>query len=232
MEMMTFERFWELIHLYDSAVFPVQFLFSIIAIILLILMAKKPGSKLNRLINLFLTVCYLWIGIVFFLIQNRELSARMHYFQPILMFIIAFFFALDIFLKKSDFKFSNKPFRNWISLVFIAYSVIGYPLVGWLLGHPYSVNISGNIATWVPILGVYPCPTTIFSLALLSMALPQGDKKVMIPLLFWSLFSVMGPPIRVYGVYEDLGLFFAGIYGLIALIVSLKNANTFSGFKS
>ncbi|RKY74631.1 hypothetical protein DRQ12_13025 [candidate division KSB1 bacterium] len=220
--MMTSEEFWKLIHKYDAAIFPMQFIFSIAAVVLVVFMVKKPSARLNRWINLFLVLCYLWIGVVFFLVHNKDLSIKMHYFQPILMFIIAFLFALDLFLKRTNFKFSNNHCHNSIMLFFMAYSIIGYPLIGWLLGHPYSVKIYGDFSIWVPIFGVYPCPTTIFSLSLLSLALPQGDKKVMIPLLFWGLFSIMGPPLRIYGVYEDIGLFFAGFYGLIAFVKSFR----------
>ena len=222
MPMMTSEEFWDLIHGYDLAIFPMQYIFSLVAIVLVVLMAKKPGAKLNVWMNLFLAVCYSWIGIIFYLVHNRDLSEKMHYFQPALMFIIALLFILDIFLKKSDFKFSQNRSHNYIALFFLAYSIIGYPIVGWLLGHPYSVKFSGDLAIWVPILGVYPCPTTIFSLALLSLALPRADKKVMIPLLYWGIFSIMGPPLRVYGVYEDLVLFFAGIYGLVFFIKNFR----------
>lgn len=48
----------------------------------------------------------------------------------------------------------------------------------------------------------------------------------MIPLLFWALFSIGGPPVRFYGVYEDLGLFLAGIYGLIMLIAHFRQKTT------
>lgn len=222
MTMIPSEEFWKLIHEYDAAIFPMQLIFTLVAVLLVVFMAKKPGDKLNRWMNLFLALCYLWIGVVFYLVHNRDLSSRMHYFQPILMFIIAFFFALDIFLKRTHFKFSNNSCHNCMMLILMGYSIIGYPIIGWLLGHPYAVEISGDFSIWVPILGVYPCPTTIFSLSLLSLALPKGDKKVMIPLLFWSLFSIMGPPLRIYGVYEDLGLFFAGLYGLIVFIISFK----------
>jgi len=174
--MINVKEFWNLIHKYDVAIFPMQYIFSLIAIVLLMLMAKKPGDKLTKWFNLFLASCYLWIGIVFYLIYNSELSAKMHYFQPGLMFLIAFFFLLDIFLKRSEFKFSQNSWHNGFALFFMTYSIIGYPIVGWLLGHPYSAPISGTFSVWIPILGVYPCPTTIFSLSLLSLALPKGDK--------------------------------------------------------
>jgi len=219
---MTSEKFWDLIHHYDTAIFPVQFVFSIVAIVLAVLIVRKPSPKLNRWVNLFLMICYLWIGVVFFLGFNKELSAQMRYFQPIVMFIIALLFGLDIITKKSNFEFPTARWHRGIVGFFLAYSIVGYPLIGWILGHPYSAEVSGNVSIWLPIFGVYPCPTTIFSLALLGSAFPRGDKKVMIPLLFWALFSIMGPPVRNYGVYEDIGLFLAGIYGLVILIKNFR----------
>ena len=227
--LMTSEKFWALIHNYDSAIFPVQFVFSIIAIVLLVLIIRKPQDKLNRVINLFLMLCYLWIGVVFFLGFNRELSQQTRYFQPILMTIIALLFGLDVFLKKTDYRFPDSTFHRSIVVFLAAYSIIGYPLIGWLLGHPYSVKIFGTSSIWVPIFGVYPCPTTVLSLGLLSTALPRGNKIVMIPLLLWALFSPCGPPIRNYGAYEDLGLFLAGIYGLIMFIVYFRTRRTTEG---
>ena len=220
--LMSSEEFWNLIHRYDASIFPVQFAFSIVAIVLIVFIAKKPSAKLNRLVNFFLMLCYLWIGIIFFLGFNRELSAQMHYFQPVLIFIIALLFGLDIFMKNSNFQFPTVRWHRGIVLFFMVYSIVGYPVIGWLLGHPYSVQIAGGFSIWVPIVGVYPCPTTILSIALLGAALPQGDKKVMIPLLFWALSSIFGPPVRNYGVYEDIGLFMAGIYGLLMLITSFR----------
>ena len=220
--LMTSEEFWHLIHRYDAAIFPVQFVFSAAAIVLLVFIVKRPSAKLNRWVNIFLMVCYLWIGVLFFLVYNAELSAQMRYFQPILMFIIAMLFGLDIFMKKSSFELPAAPWERGLVLSFLAYSIIGYPLIGWALGHPYLVQLSRSSSIWVPIFGVYPCPTTVFSVTLVAAALPRGDRKVMIPLLFWALFSIMGPPVRNYGVYEDIGLFLAGVYGLIRLIRTFR----------
>ena len=61
--MMTSEEFWKLIHKYDAAIFPMQFIFSIAAVVLVVFMVKKPSARLNRWINLFLVLCYLWIGV-------------------------------------------------------------------------------------------------------------------------------------------------------------------------
>jgi hypothetical protein len=216
------EKFWQLIHNYDSAVFPVQFAFTAAAVFLLFRLRRKPGAALDRWINLFLMACYLWIGIVFFLVFNAELSRKLCYFQPALMFLIALLFGLDLFRKKNHFRLPVPPGGRTVVLALLTYSIAGYPLVGWLLGHPYSVEISRRFSLWVPILGVYPCPTTIFALALLGAGRPRADGKVMIPLLFWALFSIAGPPLRLYGVYEDIGLFLAGIYGLIRLIGNTK----------
>lgn len=220
--MMSAEQFWSFLHSYDAAIFPIHLCFSIVAILLIVFMLRKPSVSLNVLINLFLAVCYIFIAIFFFLVHNKELSVQMHYFQPILMFLIAFLFLLDIFLKRTDYRLPDSKLRRFFFFFFAGYSIVGYPIIGGLLGHPYWANVTGDFSIWIPILGVYPCPTTILALVLLSSALPRADKKVMIPLLYWAIFSIFGPPLRNYGIYEDIALFLSGVYGLVMLIKYFK----------
>ena len=43
--LMTSEEFWHLIHRYDAAIFPVQFVFSAAAIVLLVFIARRPSPR-------------------------------------------------------------------------------------------------------------------------------------------------------------------------------------------
>jgi hypothetical protein len=65
--------------------------------------------------------------------------------------------------------------------------------------------------------GVFPCPTTVFALALLAAATPKVDKKIYILLLVWALPSI-GKCFGVLDLYEDCILFVAGVYGLTVLV--------------
>jgi len=94
----------------------------------------------------------------------------------------------------------------WLLLVAL------YPLVGWVfLGHTYPQML----------LPLFPCPLTVFAIALVAAATPNVDKKVFVVLLPWAL---MGLP-KCFGAldcYEDCILFAAGAYGLIVLIKNWK----------
>ena len=89
----------------------------------------------------------------------------------------------------------------WIVLVFV------YPVIGWPLGHVFPKTL----------LPVFPCPLTVFAIALVAAAAPNVDKKVFILLLPWAL---IGLP-KCFGAldcYEDCILFASGVYGLAELI--------------
>lgn len=66
------------------------------------------------------------------------------------------------------------------------------------------------------LLGVLPCPTTIFFLALVAGTIPKADKKVFTLLLGFALISGIYAPIE--RIYVDFLLLASGIYGLIMLI--------------
>jgi hypothetical protein len=88
-----------------------------------------------------------------------------------------------------------------------AYAAIAYPLLGAALGHAYPR---------APLLGVAPCPTTIFTFAILLLA--EGTVPVAlyaVPFL-WSLVGVSAA--AQLGIREDWGLAVAGVAGTAILV--------------
>ena len=215
---MTSEDTWDSINKYDQGIFPVHYVISLVAAVIVFIIAKKPGKKTDFVVNLFLMLCYFWIGLGFFLIYKNELTMKIQYFQPVLMFAISFLFGIDLFKKKNHYQIPEPGIFKNITYFLIIYSIIGYPLIGWLLKHPYAVAVSGDIHLWVPILGAYPCPTTVFAIALFTASLPKVDITLMILLISWAVLSIVGKPIIEYRAYEDLVLFLAGVYGIWRLI--------------
>jgi hypothetical protein len=63
---------------------------------------------------------------------------------------------------------------------------------------------------------IFPCPLTLFAIALVAAAAPQVDKKVFALLLPWAL---MGLPKRFGALdsYEDCILLASGLSGLVEL---------------
>jgi hypothetical protein len=81
--------------------------------------------------------------------------------------------------------------------------------------------MSGHLYPKILLFGVAPCPTIIFSLALLIGAVLKVGKLIFILLIFSAIFSGLSAPIML-GVWADLLLLVPGIYGLIILIKNWK----------
>src|SRR4029453_15263187 len=85
-----------------------------------------------------------------------------------------------------------------LGAVFIAYALIGYPLVGVLGGHALSE---------VPLFGVSSCATVTFFFGLLLWAIPPAPKYLLLMRLAWALTAA--PPNMAAGLMEDYGMLVA-----------------------
>jgi hypothetical protein len=93
-----------------------------------------------------------------------------------------------------------------LGLVLIAYATVGYTGLGYFLGH-----------TWpsLPIFGVAPCPTTIFTFGALMLASgPLPLWLVAIPIV-WA--GIGASAAVLLNVPEDLGLLISGLLGAALL---------------
>ena len=92
-----------------------------------------------------------------------------------------------------------------LGAVFIAYALIGYPLVGVLAGHALRV---------VPLFGISPCASVTFFFGLLLWAVPPAPKYLLLVPLAWALNAA--PPNMATGVVVDYGMLVAAVitYGM------------------
>lgn len=84
--------------------------------------------------------------------------------------------------------------RGIAGLAIIAYAMVGYPVVSYLLGHRYPAT---------PTFGV-PCPTTMFTLGLLLWSSEKSARLASIVPLLWAIVATWAA-VRL-GVWEDFGL--------------------------
>jgi hypothetical protein len=95
--------------------------------------------------------------------------------------------------------------------------MIGYQLVGYLLGHIYP--------QYFPF-GLVPCPTTIFTFGLFLMT----AKKIPTYYLVIPFILAVGGVLAVYkGILEDVGLFIAGLVGTVMIFARDKNNDNEQG---
>jgi hypothetical protein len=206
--MMDSDLFWTKVGVYNETMWPIAAVMIVAAAFLTYRVFWRPGAKTDLWMKAFLGFAFAWNGIVFFLVFVKN-PLSMFTGAP-LFIIVSLLFVLDIRAKKTHFRPPEATWKKgltifWVVLVFL------YPVIGWPLGHVYPKTL----------LPVFPCPLTVFAVALVAAAAPTADKKVWILLLPWALMALP----KCFGAldcYEDCILFASGVYGLVELIRNWK----------
>jgi hypothetical protein len=210
---MNAETFWIQVSSYNEATLPIQAILIVAAVILAYLTFTKPSVKTDIWMKAFLALAFAWNGTVFFLIFAKNPIST--FFGAPLFIILAILFAVDIFAKKTEFRFPDVKWRKWSTALWILL-VFLYPLIGVPLGHTYPRMLTP----------VMPCPLTVFALAMVAAAAPKVHRKLYILLLPWALAG-LPKCLGALDCYEDCILFAAGLYGLILLVKDWKAILTF-----
>lgn len=207
--MTSTETWWNLIGVYNVAIFPMQIITMSVAVVLTYFLFFNPSSKTNKLMKAYLSFTFAWNGIIFFLIYGKELPSTV-LGAPLFIFV-AILFAWDIFANKTQISLPEKSWQKYLTGLLVICALF-YPLIGYTFQHYYPKACT---------FGVMPCPTTVFALALLVAALPKVDKKVYLLLLVWAL-AALGKCLGALDLYEDCILFWTGIYALVMLLKNWK----------
>ncbi|MGE4012977.1 MAG: DUF6064 family protein, partial [Alphaproteobacteria bacterium] len=96
---------------------------------------------------------------------------------------------------------------GWAAAALMIYAIVVYPLVGLFATHPYPAT---------PLFGVAPCPTAIFTIAVLLLATGKHSIALAAVPIAWSI--VGGSAAILLDVPMDYGLFVAGSIWGCALI--------------
>jgi hypothetical protein len=206
--MVSTEVFWTRVAAYNETMWPIMIAMIVAAAFLTYRVFFRPGARTDAWTKAFLSFAFAWNGIVFFLLFVKN-PISIFTGAP-LFIIVSLLFALDILAKKTHFQPPEATWKGGVTILWIAL-VFLYPAIGWPLGHVYPRTL----------LPLFPCPLTIFAIALVAAAAPNVDKKVFILLLPWALMALP----KCFGAldcYEDCILFVSGVYGLVELIRNWK----------
>ncbi len=204
--MMDAEVFFNNVSAYNVSIFPMQIITLVVAVILTYLLFVRPSTGVSKLIKIYLSFTFVWFALMF------PFEGVLKIIFGLVHIVIAILFFIDIFTAKIEFKFPETSGKRYFMLFLIFSAFALYPLIEYMSGHLYPKIL---------LFGVAPCPTTIFSLALLVGAVPKVGKIIFILLIFPAIFSGLSVPIML-GVWADLLLLFTGVYGLITLVKNWK----------
>jgi Family of unknown function (DUF6064) len=209
----TTEQFLRIFEKYNQAIYPFQFALILVAIFSVFLAASRKPFR-NEIISGLLGLIWLWTGIVYHLIFFTTISPPAYLFGTLFIIQGLLFLHEGVARTRLSFRASRK-FDGILGAVFIAYGLVIYPLIGYVLGRIFPST---------PTFGT-PCPTTIFTFGLLLWA----DRKISLSLLIIPvLWSIIGTSAALsFGVKEDFGLLVAATMGTAAIVqhnLTLKTA--------
>ncbi|HEY73452.1 MAG TPA: hypothetical protein G4N99_09290 [Thermoflexia bacterium] len=163
---MSTETFWAGAGVYNEKTLPVQVILTIVAALSVYRVFTKPGDKTNVLVKTFLSFAFAWNGATFFLIFVRNPIST--FIGAPLFIVVTILFAVDIFARKTNFRLPEAGWKRRLTALWILLA-FSYPLIGWaLLGHAYPRIL----------MPMFPCPLTVFALALIAAAAPNVGRKV------------------------------------------------------
>lgn len=214
----TAEQFLQVFSAYNTSIWPVQVVAFILVIILLFMVVKSRESG-SSTVNLILALYWFWMGAVYHIGFFSEINPAAYLFGG--FFILQGFGFITLIWLNYDLIYAlRKDIHGITGGLLILYSLVIYPLLGYLFGHGYPR---------APMFGVAPCPTTIFTFGILLWTRRRVPYWLLVIPGLWSVIGFMAA-INLT-IYEDAGLLVAGILGISLIIYrnqQLKKQGTYS----
>ena len=188
----TATQFFDVFAAFNAAMWPAQPLADVLALV--VLTAVAHGNVLgSRLALAALAVAWLGMGAIYHCRYFAEINPLARTFG-IAFIAQAVLLSLNALARNPPRLAYRRDFATVAAVVLIIYAVAVYPWLGWAAGH-------GGMRG--PMFGVAPCPTTIFTFALLILVRPIRWPFLVIP----TLWAVVGTTAAMgLGVPEDFGL--------------------------
>ena len=201
----TTEQFFAVFAAYNQAIWPLQ-VAAYLAGLLAVALLWRPSRGATRAVAAVLALMWAVNGIGYHWTWFAPVNPAARLFAAAFV-TEAVLLALAPRLFR-DLRFSVRAdARSGLGLALVAYAMALYPALGALAGHAWPA---------VPVFGVAPCPTAIFTIGMLLLAPWRAARWLLIVPVLWS--GLGGSAAVLLGVPQDFGLIAAG---LAALAVAL-----------
>ena len=151
------------------------------------------------------------MGIVYHILFFSSINPLAYVFGVLFIVEAVLLLYFGVMKKQVGFSLTQNTYAL-IGLLFIAYALIIYPLIGTYLGHGYPR---------LPTFGL-PCPTTIFTFGIFLMADKKFPLLLLVIPLIWSVIGFFAA--LSLGITEDYMLLVAGVVG--TALILMKNRKT------
>lgn len=193
----TRDQFLMVFQEYNLSVWPMQIVLVVLALTATYFAVVRYRSS-NAIIAIVLSFLWVWMGVGYHFRYFTAINPAAYAFGSLFVIQGLIFVVSGVFRGSLSIEFrSDLP--GIVGAILLLYALIAYPILGYFQGHVYPQS---------PTFGL-PCPTTIFTFAVLLWA----DRKVPVyVLVIPCLWSLIGSTAAVsLGILEDIGLFVAGV---------------------
>lgn len=156
----TSTEFFQVFADYNEAVWPVQPLFLLMALVGTALVFSRAGSS-DLLVSTLLAMLWLWMGLAYHLSFFAGINRLAYAFAALSVGGAAAFLWHGSYRKHLQFRWQRNG-RSLAGAGLIVFSLVIYPVWTWQTGHTWPA---------MPTFGL-PCPTTLFTIGMLAFMAP------------------------------------------------------------
>ncbi|MFN4140329.1 DUF6064 family protein [Aestuariivirga sp.] len=204
------EEFFRVFADYNAAIWPLQVVAHVIGLAILALQ-RFPSRGSDMAIMLFLSAMWALNGIAYHLMHFSAINPAARLFAMLFIAQAALLFAAP-FIWRGIVTPARRGAMAAVGLALALFALAGYPLVGLMAGHSYPA---------VPVFGVAPCPTAIFTIGILLTGEQRAVRWLLIVPVIWSVIG--GSAAVLLNVPQDYALVLAGLAGLALLARSFTH---------
>lgn len=166
---------------YNEAVWPVQ-IAAYLLVLLALWCALRPFPGSGRLISAVLAAAWIWTGVAYYMLHQAQINWAAWALGVVFTLQGLAFLVTGVFRGRVGFRFAGDS-ASWASLVLIAAAAVLYPLIGTGVGQGWPR---------MPLVGVAPGPTLVWTLGMLLLAVPRAPWHLLFIPLLWSLTGAAG----------------------------------------
>ncbi|RJR32414.1 MAG: hypothetical protein C4576_30170 [Desulfobacteraceae bacterium] len=210
----TGDEFLSVFQAYNLAIWPMQIVAYLAGAAAIVMLIARPCTT-GRAISATLSLMWLWNGIVYHIGYFTAINKGAFLFGPLFIVQSMLFFWSGVRRNHLIYGFSGDRY-SLAGCLFILYAMALYPILGTLAGHSWPHS---------PVFGVAPCPSTIFTFGLLLLTRGRVPKHLLVVPFLWAVIGLSAAV--TLSIYEDYGLFIAGLTGATLLLVRDRKGPVF-----
>jgi hypothetical protein len=203
----TIDMLLEYFASYNESIWPAQVAGYALGLLTLVPLVRA-GKLVNRLVTAVLAFLWLWLGLVFW---RRAAAEMAMLYAPTVLFTVQGALFIYALARDRITYGAVGPTYTVVGLLFIAYGLVAYPLIGLLVGHVYPSTALSPL---------FPCPGIILTFGALLLGRRVPEYLLVVPTL-WALSGALWFSL---GMVEDAGLVIAGVVGVIMIVARQRGA--------